>query len=37
MTGADFLTLAAKLYPDTMRLVLSSVEELESILDVVNR
>ncbi|MES2675284.1 MAG: EAL domain-containing protein [Pseudomonadota bacterium] len=37
MTGVDFLTIAAKLYPDTMRIVLSGATELESVLDVVNR
>jgi len=37
MSGADFLTIVAKLYPDTMRIVLSGIDELESILDVVNR
>lgn len=37
MTGVDFLTIAAKLYPDTIRTVLSSAAELQSLLDVVNR
>jgi len=37
MSGADFLTMVAKLHPDAMRIVLSGADELESILDVVNR
>ncbi|MFZ6766037.1 EAL domain-containing protein [Undibacterium sp. Di26W] len=37
MTGSDFLTVAAKLYPDTMRIVLSGYTELQSVLDVINR
>ena len=37
MTGSDFLTIAAKLYPDTMRIVLSGYTELQSVLDVINR
>lgn len=37
ITGVDFLTIAAKLYPDTMRIVLSGHTELQSVLDVVNR
>ena len=37
MSGVDFLTIAAKHYPDTMRIVLSGAAELQSVLDVVNR
>ncbi|MFI4940229.1 MAG: EAL domain-containing protein [Burkholderiales bacterium] len=37
MSGADFLTIAAKLYPDTMRIILSGYTELQSVLDAVNR
>jgi diguanylate cyclase (GGDEF)-like protein/PAS domain S-box-containing protein len=37
MSGVDFLTIAAKLYPDTMRIILSGQTELQSVLDAVNR
>jgi diguanylate cyclase (GGDEF)-like protein/PAS domain S-box-containing protein len=37
MSGVDFLTIAAKLYPDTMRIILSGYAELQSVLDAVNR
>jgi CheY-like chemotaxis protein len=37
MSGVDFLTIAAKLYPDTMRIILSGYTELQSVLDAVNR
>lgn len=37
MTGRDFLSVVAKLYPDTMRIVLSGHTELQSVLDVINR
>ena len=36
-TGRDFLTVVAKLYPDTMRIVLGECTELKSMLDVINR
>lgn len=36
MSGVDFLSLAAKLYPDTMRIILSCAKDLQSILNVVN-
>jgi diguanylate cyclase (GGDEF)-like protein len=35
--GVDFLTTAAKLYPDSMRIILSGYTELRSVLDAVNR
>lgn len=37
MPGTDFLSVAAKMYPDTMRIVLSGYTELQSILNVINR
>ncbi|HWV14856.1 MAG TPA: EAL domain-containing protein [Cellvibrio sp.] len=37
MNDVDFLNVSAKLYPDTMRIVLSGSTELQSILDVINR
>lgn len=37
MSGVDFISLAAKLYPDTMRIALGGADDLRSILDVVNR
>lgn len=37
MNDIDFLAISAKLYPDTMRIVLSGSTELQSILDVINR
>jgi len=37
MNNIDFLAISAKLYPDTMRIVLSGSTELQSILDVINR
>ena len=37
MTGVDFLSIVAQLYPDTMRMVLSGYTDLQSVLDVVNR
>lgn len=33
----EFFTVAARLYPDTMRIVLSSYAELESVLEFINR
>jgi diguanylate cyclase (GGDEF)-like protein len=36
-TGDDFLTVVAKMYPDTMRIVLSGYTELQSVIDVINR
>lgn len=36
MSGIDFISLAAKLYPDTMRIVLGDADELQSLLNVVN-
>src|SRR5690554_2634390 len=33
----EFFTFAARLYPDTMRIVLSSYAELESVLEFINR
>jgi diguanylate cyclase (GGDEF)-like protein len=35
--GVNFLTTAAKLYPDSMRIILSGYTELRSVLDAVNR
>jgi diguanylate cyclase (GGDEF)-like protein len=35
--GVDFLTAAAKLHPDSMRIILSGYTELRSVLDAVNR
>ncbi len=35
--GDDFLTVVAKMYPDTMRIVLSGYTELQSVIDVINR
>jgi len=37
MSGPQFLAKATRLYPDTMRLILSGYTELESVLDAVNR
>ena len=37
MSGPQFLAIATRLYPDTMRLILSGYTELESVLDAVNR
>lgn len=37
LNDIDFLSISAKLYPDTMRIVLSGSTELQSILDVINR
>jgi EAL domain-containing protein (putative c-di-GMP-specific phosphodiesterase class I)/CheY-like chemotaxis protein len=37
MSGVDFLAIAAKLHPDTMRVILSGHAELQSVLDAVNR
>lgn len=36
MSGPEFLAIAAKLYPDTMRIVLSDHDDLQSILKVIN-
>ena len=36
MTGVEFLRRAKKLYPDTIRLVLSGYTELQSITDAIN-
>ena len=36
MSGPQFLAVATRLYPDTMRLILSGYTELESVLDAVN-
>jgi len=35
--GVNFLTTAAKLYPDSMRIILSGYTELRSVLDAINR
>jgi diguanylate cyclase (GGDEF)-like protein len=37
MSGPKFLAIATRLYPDTMRLILSGYTELESVLEAVNR
>ncbi|HEX7981902.1 MAG TPA: EAL domain-containing protein [Duganella sp.] len=37
MSGPKFLAIASRLYPDTMRLILSGYTELESVLEAVNR
>ncbi|USX16769.1 EAL domain-containing protein [Oxalobacteraceae bacterium OTU3CAMAD1] len=37
MNGPKFLAIATRLYPDTMRLILSGYTELESVLEAVNR
>ncbi|MDR3479772.1 MAG: EAL domain-containing protein [Burkholderiaceae bacterium] len=37
MSGVAFLTIAARLHPDTMRIILSGYTELESVLQAVNR
>lgn len=37
MTGIEFLSQVKGMYPDTMRLVLSSYTELKSITDAINR
>lgn len=36
MTGSEFLGIAAKLYPDTMRIVLSGDTEFQSIMNIIN-
>ncbi len=36
MTGVEFLSQAKKLYPDTVRIVLSGYTELQSVTDAVN-
>lgn len=36
MTGSEFLGIAAKLYPDTMRIVLSGDTDFQSIMDIIN-
>ena len=37
MSGVAFLTVAARLHPDTMRIILSGQTELQSVLEAVNR
>jgi diguanylate cyclase (GGDEF)-like protein/PAS domain S-box-containing protein len=36
MTGVDFLRIAKKMYPDTVRIVLSGYTELQSVTDAIN-
>jgi CheY-like chemotaxis protein len=36
MTGAEFFAITAKLYPDTMRIILTGYTELQSVLNAIN-
>jgi len=36
MTGAEFFAITARLYPDTMRIILTGYTELQSVLDAIN-
>nr|WP_279337042.1 EAL domain-containing protein [Solimicrobium silvestre] len=36
MTGAEFFSITAKLYPDTMRIILTGYTELQSVLEAIN-
>ena len=36
MTGANFFSITTKLYPDTMRIILTGYTELQSVLDAIN-
>jgi response regulator RpfG family c-di-GMP phosphodiesterase len=37
MNGSEFLSRVKKLYPDTIRIMLSGYTDLESILNAINR
>ncbi len=37
MQGTDFLSLVKKLYPDTVRILLSAYGDLETVTDALNR